>query len=80
MSIIIGILLDIDDHNKEIIFASDGRAIEIKIADNGEPEPRILSEDFEKIKQDLVSVTNAEEIVFEELKKSNIDYEVVVDI
>jgi len=42
---------------------------------------KITKSDFEKIKQDLVATTNAEEIVFEQIKKdSEIDYEVVVEI
>lgn len=42
---------------------------------------KITKEEFEKIKQDLITTTNAEEIIFETLPKdSKIDYEVVVDI
>jgi valyl-tRNA synthetase len=42
---------------------------------------KIKKTDFENIKEDLLSVTKAEKIVFEALKEdSKIDYEVVVDV
>jgi valyl-tRNA synthetase len=42
---------------------------------------KLSKADFEKIRQDLVATTNAQEIVFEPLdKQSKIDYEVIVDI
>ena len=42
---------------------------------------KITKDEFEQVKDDLIAVTNAEEIVFEKLKPdSKIDYEAVIEI
>ncbi|UCC40188.1 MAG: hypothetical protein JSV96_01660 [Candidatus Aminicenantes bacterium] len=77
MSLIIGVLIDLFDHNKEMIFASDGRAIEYKITDSGKIHQRIKSENAGKIKKLTPKICvgyagkNAELFndIYEELKK-----------
>ena len=86
--------LDLTDNNAEnvgdffvYVLQNVRRAKSEKSLSLKKPVKKILAKgkltkaDFEKIKQDLIATTNAEEIVFEPLdKNSKIDYEVVVDI
>lgn len=51
MTIIIGIFVRDSFGNREMIFASDGRAMECETTDNGKTTTRLRSEDIDKIRK-----------------------------